>query len=455
MKYFAILRDSLRETIDAKVLYVMVALSILVMVVVASVSYRPLSMEEELRFGLGTINWLLRTQAQNQGGQKAIQFELKDLERTNEGTEPWTGDYRYQILMHYPSGKDATQQRNLIRMLRRMSGMMGTPASDPIQPLFKTQFPWLDELEVKETTSSDPAVEAYTVVSRGTKVADRAHWPHEPSLFFGRVPLSFMNSTVSQAVYGMENTLVNGLGAWVILLLGVVITAFFIPNMLRKGSIDLLLTKPLHRATLLLFKYIGGLLFVFLNLLIVVGGIWLVLGLRTGIWASGFLVSIPALTFYFAVLYAVSALIGVLTRSPIVCILVSVAFWLLLWAVGTGQSLVEGVRRAEKELAEMSQKMAEAGETDDTPPELPAWLRVPRWVDTVLSSVEYVLPRFRDLDRLMRQFLAQQLLTKEELRQRDLNRTESISWTESLTATGLFIAIVLGLACWRFSVADY
>src|SRR5436305_6463134 len=103
-----------------------------------------------------------------------------------------------------------------------------------------------------------------------------------------------MNSTVSQAVYGMENTLVNGLGAWFILLLGVVVTAFFIPNMLRKGSIDLLLTKPLHRATLLLFKYIGGLLFVFLNLLVVVVGIWLVFGLRTGIWSWGFLVSIPA-----------------------------------------------------------------------------------------------------------------------------------------------------------------
>jgi ABC-type transport system involved in multi-copper enzyme maturation permease subunit len=455
MKYFAILRDSLRETIDAKVLYVMVALSILVMLFVSSVSYRPLSMEEELRFGLGTINWLLRTQAQNQGGQKAIQFELKEFERTNVGTEPWTGDYRYQILMHYPSGKDATQQRNLIRMLRRMSGMMGTPASDPIQPLFKTQFPWLNDLEVKEIKSPDESVEAYEVFSRGTKVADAAHWPHEPSLFFGRVPLSFMNSTVSQTVYGVENTLVNGLGAWVIMLLGVVITAFFIPNMLRKGSIDLLLTKPLHRATLLLFKYIGGLLFVFLNLLVVVVGIWLVLGLRTGIWSWGFLVSIPALTLYFAVLYAVSALVGVLTRSPIVCILVSVGFWLLLWAVGTGQSLVEGVRRAEKELAEMNQKMAEAGESDDSPPELPAWLRVPRWVDSALGGIEYVLPRFRDLDRLMRKFLAQQLLTKEELRQRDLNREESISWTESLTVTSIFIALMLGLACWRFAVTDY
>jgi hypothetical protein len=103
----------------------------------------------------------------------------------------------------------------------------------------------------------------------------------------------------------------------------------------------------------------------------------------------------------------------------------------------------------------VSEKMAEAGETDENPPELPAWLRIPRWIDTVLSGVEYVLPRFRDLDRLMRRFLAQQLLTSEELRQRDLHRTESISWTESLSVTGAFIALMLGLACWRFSVTDY
>ena len=42
------------------------------------------------------------------------------------------------------------------------------------------------------------------------------------------------------------------------------------------------------------------------------------LGLRTGIWAPGVLIDIFGITFYFALLYAVSVLFGVLTRSPIV-----------------------------------------------------------------------------------------------------------------------------------------
>jgi ABC-2 family transporter protein len=449
MKYLAILKDSLRETIDAKVFYVLVAISVLVMVLVGSVSFRPLSMEEELRFGLGTMNWLLRTQAQNQGG-KAIQFELKDFQKINDAPDPWKGDYRYQVVMRYPAGKDAQQQRNLIRFLRRMAGSMGG-GGDPIQPLFRSQFPWLHDMEVKEADVPDPAGDAYTVTTHGTSVPDAAHWPHEPSALFGAVPLSFLHPTVSQAVFGIENTLVNGLGAWVILLVGVVITAFFVPNMLRKGTIDLLLAKPLHRATLLAFKYLGGLLFVFLNLGVVVAGVWLVLGLRTGIWAWGFLASVPALTFYFAVLYAVSLLCGVLTRSPIVCILVSIGFWFLLWAVGFAMDYVETIHRAEARLAEAT-KQAEEGEE---PEQLPGWMRVPAGVDAPLKVVEYVLPRFRDLDRLMRRFLSEQLLTSEELRQRSQEEKAEISWGESLTVSGVFIALMLGLACWRFAVTDY
>ena len=37
------------------------------------------------------------------------------------------------------------------------------------------------------------------------------------------------------------------IGAWVALLTGVIITSFFVPNMLRKGTVDLLLVKPIQR----------------------------------------------------------------------------------------------------------------------------------------------------------------------------------------------------------------
>src|SRR5260370_37088846 len=106
----------------------------------------------------------------------------------------------------------------------------------------------------------------------------------------------------------IEHRLVNVLGAPIALLVSVVRAVFSIPNMLRKGTVDLLLVKPIRRPTLLLYKYVGGLTFIFLNTALAVGGVWLVLSLRSGVWAPGFLMSIPLITFYFAILYSLSTL---------------------------------------------------------------------------------------------------------------------------------------------------
>src|SRR5262245_55959244 len=110
MKYLALLKDSLLEAIDAKVLYVMGGLSVLLMLLVGSVSFRPMTLEEELQQGMGQINWVLRMQAQNQS-QKPTQFKLDHFEQTNDAAHPWEGDYRFQVAMQFPSGKDAAQQK--------------------------------------------------------------------------------------------------------------------------------------------------------------------------------------------------------------------------------------------------------------------------------------------------------------------------------------------------------
>jgi ABC-type transport system involved in multi-copper enzyme maturation permease subunit len=85
--------------------------------------------------------------------------------------------------------------------------------------------------------------------------------------------------------------------------------------MLQKGTIDLLLVKPIGRPMLLTYKFVGGLTFMFLNTVFVIAGIWLILGFRTGLWVPTFLLAIPVLTFQFAIFYCVSVLFGVLTRS--------------------------------------------------------------------------------------------------------------------------------------------
>src|SRR5205807_6715264 len=137
-------------------------------------------------------------------------------------------------------------------------------------------------------------------------------WPHQPSLFFGAVPLtSAAQFPLGLQIWFIEDRLVNAWGGWVAIIVSIVLTAFFIPNMLRKGTVDLLLVKPIHRSTLLVYKYIGGLVFMFLNTAFVVAGIWLILGLRTGIWGPGFLASTGVLTFQFALYDAISTLVDV------------------------------------------------------------------------------------------------------------------------------------------------
>src|SRR4029079_15622091 len=114
-------------------------------------------------------------------------------------------------------------------------------------------------------------------------------------------------------------------------LIGVIVTASFLPNMLRKGTVDLVLAKPVMRVNLLLFKSLAGLTFLFLNAAIAIVGVWFVLGPRTGIWNGGFLWSTFIITFFFAILYSVSALFAVLTRSTVVCIMMTLLAWLVFW----------------------------------------------------------------------------------------------------------------------------
>src|SRR5262245_23191313 len=48
MKYLAILKDSLRESLDSKVLYVLLGLSLLMILFVATLSFKPLAAEKTL-----------------------------------------------------------------------------------------------------------------------------------------------------------------------------------------------------------------------------------------------------------------------------------------------------------------------------------------------------------------------------------------------------------------------
>ncbi|MEO8398213.1 MAG: ABC transporter permease subunit [Ignavibacteriaceae bacterium] len=114
------------------------------------------------------------------------------------------------------------------------------------------------------------------------------------------------------------------------LLLAIFATASFVPIMLEKGNIDLLLSKPVSRPQLILGKYFGGLLFIFLNIGLLIFGVWLLISLKFSFWDFSFLWSILIVTFTFGVLYSLIVLFGIITRSSILGMMIAYFIYLIL-----------------------------------------------------------------------------------------------------------------------------
>jgi ABC-type transport system involved in multi-copper enzyme maturation permease subunit len=111
------------------------------------------------------------------------------------------------------------------------------------------------------------------------------------------------------------------------LFLSIFSASSFIPNMLEKGTIDLLLSKPISRVTLLTGKFLGGTLIVFLNVAYLISAIWLMINLKfgtlAGAWHLEFLSTIVLITYIFMIFYILMMFIGILTQSSIFAMIIS------------------------------------------------------------------------------------------------------------------------------------
>lgn len=125
------------------------------------------------------------------------------------------------------------------------------------------------------------------------------------------------------AVVIFENALISSVSFNVVFILLIILVSSFIPSMLEKGNIDLIISKPISRTNIILGKFISTVIIVFFILTYLIGCIWLIVSLKTGIWHFPFLYSIIGFTFIFAVLYSLILLIGLISQSTIITILVN------------------------------------------------------------------------------------------------------------------------------------
>lgn len=465
MKFLAVLKDSLREALDTWVFFVMVGFSLLAIIFIGHIAYRPVSVEEEARSKMALMNWgLQRTfdkvkqeaeKSKKKGKDKQAEavadgsppsFDVVDFEQTNPAAaQPWQTGYRFYFTLTFAD----EQQAKAVRFQEKLP-LIGKKIATGFEKQFQVIFPYLKNLKVAVAEPKIPTEVRYRITADST--SRYQDWPHYPVVFFA-VPLRALRVPINTFVQFWESWIINWIGAAVALLLSTIITAFFIPNMLRKGTVDLLLAKPIARPTLLLYKYVGGLLFIFLNTILVVAGIWLVLGLRTNLWGVGFLLSIPVLMFQFAMYYAVSTLFAVLSRSPIVAILMTCLCW-FLFAVVVGQGY-SGIDKS-RNLRDILQSQAEAtGEEMPSEEQLPE-IRLPAWVYTTADIVHFVTPHLKDLDTLTDKWILDDVLPADSRERKLADKLyENFHWGEAIAVTSLYIVVLLGFSCWWFARRDY
>jgi len=138
-----------------------------------------------------------------------------------------------------------------------------------------------------------------------------------------------LNIPMHQIISSFEMMVVSPL-AVLGLLLAIFSSSSFIPTMLEKGNIDLLLSKPVSRTELILGKYLGGLLVVFINVFFLVFGVWLIISVKFGYWDPTFLSISLVITFTFAVLYSMIVLFGIITQGSVLGMMMAYFTFLIL-----------------------------------------------------------------------------------------------------------------------------
>ena len=132
--------------------------------------------------------------------------------------------------------------------------------------------------------------------------------------------------------------------SWVTTILALVSTAGIIPDMISGGTIEAMLSKPIGRIRYFLTKYLSALLFVAMQVGVFTAGAFFVLGIRSGAWEAGIFLAIPIVLAFFSFLYSFCALIGLLTRSTIASLLLTILFWCMIFIVNMGDALMVSQR---------------------------------------------------------------------------------------------------------------
>ncbi len=259
--------------------------------------------------------------------------------------------------------------------------------------------------------------------------------------------------------------------SWLATILALISTAGIFPDLITSGSIDLFVSKPISRLRLFLTEYLAGLLFVALQVTVFSLASFLVIGLRGGSWEPGLFLAVPIVVCLFSYLFAVSVLVGVVTRSTVAALLLTLLFWFIIWGISTAEQgllMQLTMRRHGVDFGSFAVELDAKGQpvkrdSKPKPDEGQDYLEI---THRVMYNVKTVLPKTTETVGL----LERELMRSVDLPQRsdspqarrmqaaqqelqDTLRGRSVAWVVG-TSLG-FEAVVLALAAWIFCRRDY
>jgi ABC-type transport system involved in multi-copper enzyme maturation permease subunit len=337
--YLAIIKDSFREALASRVLWILLVLTTLLLLALA-----PMGLDEQVSVKF--------TPREILDGPTFIER----IERQQAASPPSPGKQVWKLL-----GADFK-----VQLERERDSRQDAAAFTSIDVLLPKELnKLLDRRELYDPRAWDKvrlSEEAQALAKRGVeRLSDdevsrfnrlllKAAYPgllarsRDPAVHF-----SYFGMRLGDALPLKKKLLVDGvISAFMNLFVGVIgvftavlVTASIMPQTFAPGAIDLLLSKPISRSLLYLTKFVGGCMFTLINGAYVIVGLWLIAGLRFGLWSNKLLLCIPVFMFLFAIYYAVSALAGAIWRNPIVSVVMTILFWGLCFSVGSAKNVIE------------------------------------------------------------------------------------------------------------------
>ncbi|MCU0226208.1 MAG: hypothetical protein MUF01_01095 [Bryobacterales bacterium] len=140
---------------------------------------------------------------------------------------------------------------------------------------------------------------------------------------FGQEAMSTGSADRLQAFVGYIQGAIAAFLYGVSTFVGVFVCAGLSASLFEPGRAELLLARPVPRGLILAARYLGSVLLIAANVVLLIGGSWLILGAKSGFWNPQFLWAIPVTGFVFSVLMALVMLVTVLTGNSAVAMIVT------------------------------------------------------------------------------------------------------------------------------------